>query len=598
MLTKAGTRLGLATVWRLLLLTILLVPVVHLGLFGWFWLESHVPDHVYWRVGLAFLVCFEFAYLSSLMAAAAGMLGLGLLIFRARRQGRAGHGFARGLLLCSTILLGAIIAEATAAIWQYSVHRYSAMAVGGLRRNQAVSDEARFPAPAVDFPLRTDFTEPPGDKVIDLVVLGESSAEGVPFSNWLSIGAILQWKLAQAIPDRPIRGRVLARSGDTLEWQHRELANLARRPDILIIFCGHNEFSSRLSASRELDHYFDEQLPTTCDILIKETERLSPLCSLIRETEEKCRIALPPSGGHRRLVDAPIYTTTEFTTLVVDFRRRLERIVAYAEQVGALPILVLPAANDTRFEPNRSFLPATTSRQEREAFERDFRAAERTEDTDPNRAIPQYKALLARQPGFAETSYRLAQLLEQKGAWDEAYRHYVSARDHDGYPIRCPSAFQDTYREVASRHNCILIDTQSYFHKIGRHGLLDDELFQDGMHPSLRGHLAIAQAILQAMAARRAFGMSADLAATSLDPTECATRFGLNSAAWRVICLWSIKFNTLAAPLRFDPSRRAKERQLYAEAADRIAAGEPPDSQGLPNLGTPAPVPVVHASMR
>ena len=75
-------------------------------------------------------------------------------------------------------------------------------------------------------PARTNFPDPPGDNPIDLVVLGESSAEGVPFSTWLSIGSILQWKLSLTFPGRPIRGRVLARSGDTLEWQHRELANL------------------------------------------------------------------------------------------------------------------------------------------------------------------------------------------------------------------------------------------------------------------------------------------------------------------------------------------------------------------------------------
>ena len=195
-----------------------------------------------------------------------------------------------------------------------------ALPAGGLRRQQASGDDPRFPAPAADFPLRTNFPDPPGDNPIDLVVLGESSAEGVPFSTWLSIGSILQWKLSLTFPGRPIRGRVLARSGDTLEWQHRELANLPRRPDILIIFCGHNEFSSRLAASRELDHYFDEQLPTAWDILVGRTERLSPLCGLIQETEEKCKIALPPSGGHRRLVDTPIYTTTEFTKLLVGFR--------------------------------------------------------------------------------------------------------------------------------------------------------------------------------------------------------------------------------------------------------------------------------------
>ena len=105
-------------------------------------------------------------------------------------------------------------------------------------------------------------------------------------------------------------------------------------------------------------------------------------------------------------------------------------------------------------------------------------------------------SFLARQPGFAETHYRLATLLRKAGEWDEAYRHFIAARDCDGYPMRCLTRFQEVYREVASRHDCIYIDGQSYFHAIGRNGLLDDELFQDAMHPSLRGQIALAQAVL------------------------------------------------------------------------------------------------------
>ena len=251
----------------------------------------------------------------------------------------------------------------------------------------------------------------------------------------------------------------------------------------------------------------------------------------------------------------------------------------------------MPAANDGGFEPNRSFLPARTTRSQREAFRRQFLAAHRREADDPAGSIERYRTLIELQPGFAETHYRLARLLEQTGEWDEAYGHYIAARDRDGYPMRCMSAFQQVYRDVASRHDCILIDAQAYFHAIGRHGLLDDDLFQDAMHPSLRGQIALAQAVLQALHARRAFGWPQDAAIPVIDPAECASHFRLDPAAWRVVCLWGVKFNNLAAPLRYDPSRRLQARLAHATAADRIAAGDGPESVGLPNIGIPAPVP-------
>jgi hypothetical protein len=268
-------------------------------------------------------------------------------------------------------------------------------------------------------------------------------------------------------------------------------------------------------------------------------------------------------------------------------------IVSYAERIGALPILILPPGNDAGFEPNRSFLRATTPRAERDAFRREFLAARRMEAQDPSCSIERYRALLKRQPGFAESHYRLAQLLEHSGAWEEAYEHYSAARDWDGNPMRCPSSFQDAYRDVASHHGCILIDGQSYFHAVGRHGLLDDELFQDIMHPSLRGQIALAQAVLQALHKRRALDWPKDAPAPIVDPAECAAHFGIDRSAWRTVCLWEQWFNNLVAPLRYDSSRRLRWREASRAAAARIAAGARPEAVGLPNVGNPDRVPAV-----
>ena len=157
-------------------------------------------------------------------------------------------------------------------------------------------------------------------------------------------------------------------------------------------------------------------------------------------------------------------------------------------------------------------------RGEREAFERDFLAAIRLEAEDPAASILRHRELLKRQPGFAECHYRLARLLERFGSAGEAYDHYVAARDNDGYPMRCLTPFQDAYREVAKRHRCVLIDAQAYLHKIGRRGRLDDELFEDMMHPSLKGYIALAQAVLCGLKSRGALGWPPAVPLRRIDP--------------------------------------------------------------------------------
>jgi hypothetical protein len=408
------------------------------------------------------------------------------------------------------------------------------------------------------------------------------------------VGNLVAWQLGEIIPGRRFHLEILASSGQNLEDQHRMLATLRRRPDALIIYCGHNEFSSRLPWSREVDHYIDGRPPTRWETFVDRVERTSPLCGIIREAADNCRIAIPPPpGANRSLVDVPAYTPSEFAALLSDFRRRLESIVTYAEQVGALPILIIPPANDSGFEPNRSFLSARTLHAEREAFAREFRSARRLEGSDPARGMERYRSLLARQPGFAEAHYRLARLLERSGAWEEAYRHDVLARDLDGLPMRCPTAFQEAYREVASRHACILIDGQAYFHAIGRHGLLDDHLFQDAMHPSLRGQIALAQAVLQGLRSRRAFGWPATTPAPIIEPARCAAYFKLGPSAWKSLSLWGAMIYDLLAPAHFDSSQRRRKLEAYQTSFVRISAGEAPEAVGLPNIGIPDAVPLV-----
>ena len=273
------------------------------------------------------------------------------------------------------------------------------------------------------------------------------------------------------------------------------------------------------------------------------------------------------------------------------FAAASRRSLLTASGSAALPILVIPPSNDAGFDPSRSFLPARTPRAEREAFTSDFLSALRLEDSDPASAIATYRSLLARQPDFAETHYRLAHLLEHSGGWEEAYGHYVAARNLDGLPIRALDSFQQAYRDVAARHDCVLVDGQALFHAIGAHGLLDDHLFEDAMHPSLQGHVALAQAILDALHTRGAFGWPRDAPAPAIDPAQCAAHFGFVPQDWQRICEWGATFYTAAAPMRYDPCQRTAKRRAFETAARRIAAGEPAETAGLPNVGVPAAVP-------
>ena len=176
---------------------------------------------------------------------------------------------------------------------------------------------------------------------------------------------MLAWQLRRSFRNAKSALQVLASSGQTLEEQQRLLAWLKRRPEILIIYCGHNEIlrPGRFRARHAL-LFRRTDCRRAWTSLRRAIEAFSPLCGLIRQTAEKCQGRDPAPARTATARSSMCRPTPAPSTqrLLADFRRRLEAIVAYAERIGALPVLISPPGNDAGYEPNRSFLPAGHAR--------------------------------------------------------------------------------------------------------------------------------------------------------------------------------------------------------------------------------------------
>ncbi len=372
----------------IVLVVVALALALPISYVDWVHLREDTPPWAIWQAAVVFLMAVEAGYLAAAVLAVIGALVFGRIAWSARRSGARRPPAARGLLLCTSILGSLILAETLCGLWMRFFQR-PPLGPSAVRANLADGANTKRLAPfATELNLPSDFADPPGDPDIDLVVLGESSAQGVPFQQWVSIGHLVAWKMEEALRGRKVRVRIVARSGDTLERQHQALADTDRRPDVLILYCGHNEFQSRFFAWRDPEHYFVDGQPSAFDAMLAPLERFSPVCTLIKREADQCRVGIPPPPDRQReLVDVPVYTPGEYRALLDDFRWRVESIVAYAENVGALPVLILPAGNDASFEPNRSYLPATTSRVQRETLRQEFLAIRRHDSSDPGPSI-------------------------------------------------------------------------------------------------------------------------------------------------------------------------------------------------------------------
>jgi len=502
--------------------------------------------------------------------------------FRARRRGQGRPLLARLFLLCGSCIMGLIGLELAAFAWLAWADRMPVLSerLADRPRPDLVHPRLASSRSETESDLPDRFASAAADTV-HFVVIGESSAQGYPYYPRLSIGDIVVWQLQRAVAERRFDVAVLAKGGADLQMMHHKLASLDRRPDAMIIYVGHNEFQARYAWARTMRPRPGPGEPL--EPFADRFSRFSPFFRMIGKAIDTNRLDAPAPLYPREVLDWPMCTPSEYAEILRDFRGRLEAIVAYCERLGTLPILVIPPANEGGFEPSRSTLPETVSDFERQALTREFRSA-RAAEVEPARAISQYRSLVARQPGFAEAQFRLARLLEHSGDWDEARLCYTRARDADAIPLRCPTPFQDAYRAVAARHDCILIDGPEVLRAISPHGILDDTLFHDAHHPTLRGHIALAEAVLRALHARHAFGWRAGPDPV-IEPLDCAEHFGVKPNDWFLVCERSSEFYRYSSITRYDPTERLAKARRYGLAAEKIAEGVPPEETGVPGVG-------------
>jgi len=554
----SATASGTGQVSRWLRLAVLAAAIAVLAMAvmvipGWIRL---LPRPVLRALVEALLRTILIVYCVVLLISFAGTPLLGWLVARARRRRQVRPAVARGFLISLSCLVSLVLLELGSTGWRAWMHRLPAL-------------PAKFAA-----------TTPEECRI---VVLGGSSALGEPYRPWLSVGQIVAWRLQQAITGRRFECEILAWLGDSLEIQHRKLAALERRPHVVLIYSGHNEFAARFEEER--DAGLDEEPRTWLLQRAYRASLSSPFCRLVYEVISKNRLDSPPLSGRHHLIDPPLCSPSESADILADFSRRLEVIVAYCDQIGAVPILIIPPANEAGCEPSRSTLPPTVGPRERRRLVQEIEAARALESPEPAASASRYAAILTRHPGFAEAHFRLARLLEQQGRLTEAGRHYLAALDHDGLPIRCPAPFRAAYEDVARRHpRSILIDGRRELAAASPTGLLGDDVIQDTHHPTLRGYVALAGAVLRELGRRKVFE-PAPFLDPPLDAAACALHFGMDPDRWATMCERTSEHYRRVAGYRYDPTERLDKSRRYAGAARRIRSGTPAEDLGLPGVG-------------
>ena len=331
-------------VWSLACLLVFVLCTV-----GPAWFNALVPEKARIQALIGLLWGMVGAYVAALLAAPL----LTILAFRrVERQRRAGgpvSARAFGLLaLGLSTLMGLALMEVGALLYRWHLVRLIPLPEPPVRRTLA-QELPTTPGPP---------TQAPDEYVI--VVLGESSATGEPFQGHTSVADILAWQLGRLVPGRRYVVDMKARAGIGLDLALRNLREIERRPDAVLLYSGHNEFQARFRWSRSVEHYRHAPILERWS-LRQRFAAVSSTYFLLDRALERQRISFaPPKEVTRSLVDVPTCSPAEYEEVVWYFERRLEQWLEYCHRFGAQPLAVSPAGNDTGWPPCRSVLDPET----------------------------------------------------------------------------------------------------------------------------------------------------------------------------------------------------------------------------------------------
>lgn len=375
---------------------------------------------------------------------------------------------------------------------------------GMYRLNPAV-DRAYFRRTRLQGPEARHFALPKPDGVYRIVVAGASSVVGFPYPFELSFPRHLEVMLSDRFPGR--RFEVL--NAGITALNSFSVADVVRQsldadPDLIVVYCGHNEFYGPGGAASSAPGFSVALYPW-----VTAARRLRTTQILFGWFEPE-----PTSDDLMKILPATLEIPFDGEIMKraeADYRANLSRMVAAAGAADVPIILCSVACNLRNQSPIRAPIPSGLSEADTGQWVEAFEAGEAASAAgDDELAIAHFSEASAIHSDHAILQYRLGQSYERLQRWEESRRAFSLARDFDTCRFRAPSTFRDIVKQVvAAAHDdrVYFSDIESAFAAASSPAAPGDNLFLEHVHPTQEGHALIA-ATLAEQIARRVLGLS------------------------------------------------------------------------------------------
>ncbi len=336
--------------------------------------------------------------------------------------------------------------------------------------NPSVGKRFFFTQETIPTPSNDIFLKQKPDNGYRIFVLGGSTTIGYPYGPNLMFSRLLHLMLNDIFPERRIEVVNVAMTAVN-SYTYLDYLDeiLAREPDAILIYGGHNEFYGALGvASAESLGKFRW--------VVKAYLKLKKFRTflLLRDAIGTLRVALQ-RWLRGESVEDPSATLME--------RMVAEKRIPYGDPIYRMGL--------EQLEFNL-----------RELLQRCRRAGVKvvlSELVSNIRDLPPFESVAADPFPPADQVYRQARQLDRQGRFREAKAKYYLAKDLDALRFRASEDVNQLLRRLAGEYRVPLVPMKAFFESKARDGLIGNDLMTDHLHPNIQGYFIMATAFLRTL---------------------------------------------------------------------------------------------------
>jgi len=343
---------------------------------------------------------------------------------------------------------------------------------------------------------------------VKVAVFGESAAAG--WASERNFTHIIDYELKKKCPDLKFHIRNYAECSATFHRGQAEiLKSVIDKYDVFLIYAGNNEHLPYLldsAGAAVLEGESDAWgalvrfLAGNSRVYAISTKMarcyVSPLftkAAFLRGIRDKDSAPRKPG----LFEDSTRVPWSERTKIIATFQRDLEEIADLVQRKQRYLIISSVPVNEN-YKPLFSVVSSTLGDNERNLlYRRYYRGIEKFEQGDFPGAIEFFSQARLIDENVAIINYMIGQTYLRLGNLKEGRRYLGISSDYDGFMARALNAYWPATKSIANKYpNVCYVDSVAAFHSALDQGVQYAELFPDIHHPSLMGHIIVANGFL------------------------------------------------------------------------------------------------------